>query len=206
MLTTLKKNSFYLALAIASCLIIFFVILPQKRIYDANHVDIKGIYLIKPLPTPNFTLTTNRGQTLTQNNLKGRWSFLFFGFTQCNMVCPITMHALKEAYQTLATLPENQRPQVIFISIDPENDNINTLNKYVTSFNPNFIGASTSKANTTALEKQFHITSFKADATISHSADVILINPRAEIQAYFSFPLQPKNVIEAYKKIINKPQ
>lgn len=206
MLSVLKKNIFYLVLAIASGFIIFFILLPQKRIYDANHVDIKGIYLIKPLPTPHFTLTTNHGQTFTQNNLKGRWSFLFFGFTRCNMVCPITMHALKDTYQSLTTLPKNQRPQVIFISIDPENDNLNTLNQYVTAFNPSFIGARTNQANTKALEKQFHLTSFKTNATITHSADVILINPRAEIQAYFSFPLQPENVVQAYKKIINKPQ
>lgn len=207
MLTTPQKNlRFYLALAALASLVIFFIILPQKKIYNAKHVAIQGTYLIKPLPVPDFNLTTNQNTTFTKANLKGRWSFLFFGFTRCNMVCPVTMHALKDAYQALeTTLPKDQLPQVVFISIDPDNDNTQTLNQYVTAFNPAFIGARTNAEQTATLEKQFHITSIKTNANLSHSSDVILVNPQANIQAYFSFPVQADRLIQAYKLIINKP-
>ncbi|HEU5281531.1 MAG TPA: SCO family protein [Gammaproteobacteria bacterium] len=206
MLTTPQKNlCFYLALAAFTGWVVYFIILPQKEIYDKNHVNIKGTYLIKPLPAPDFILTTNQKTTFTKANLKGRWSLVFFGFTQCNMVCPVTMHALKDIYLSLQkTLPAKQLPQVILISVDPDHDNLNTLNQYVTSFNPAFIGARTNPENTKTLEKQFHITAMKTGTTINHSSDVMLINPQAEIQAYFSFPLQTDATIQAYKVIINK--
>lgn len=200
-----RKIVFYFAFLIACLLFIVFVLLPQKKIYDANHIDIPGIYLIKPLPVPSFTLTDNHGKSLTQNNLKGHWSFLFFGFTRCNSVCPVTMHALKEIYESLAaTLPAEQRPQIIFISVDPEHDSIKTLNTYVTAFHPTFKGARTNPEETTRLEKAFHITALKSDNNINHSSDVLLINPKAEIQAYFSYPLKAKPVIQAYNTIIKR--
>ena len=107
-------------------------------------------------------------------------------------------------------LPQDQLPQVVLVSVDPERDTTQRINEYVKAFNPHFIGARGDMAATTALEKQLHIISVKmlADGqgknhyTINHSAEIMLFNPSAKLQAFLSYPHQAEQMANDYKLII----
>lgn len=71
-------------------------------------------------------------------------------------------------------------------------------------FNNHFIGARTSANKTETLEKQFSISVSKENNVINHTADVVLLNPAAQIQAYFIYPHQPKTMAKDYQTIIEK--
>ncbi len=209
-----KVNVILPSVFIIICIVFyFFIIRPQQDYYYAHYVKINGIYLLKPLEISNFELIDNHSTTFTKNNLKGHWTLLFFGFTHCSVVCPTTMARLNETYKILEkTLPNKQLPQIVFISIDPDHDSIDRLNQYVASFNPHFISAKTTIEKTAALEKQFHATSTKILEenqepnldTITHSSEIILVNPEANIQAYFYYPPQSDRLAEDYHAILKK--
>ncbi|MDR3478625.1 MAG: SCO family protein [Gammaproteobacteria bacterium] len=199
-------------LIVLFCIIFYFNVLkPQKKYYDAHHVNIQGIYLLNPLVIPKFTLTDNHNHRFSNENLQGQWTLLFFGFTHCATVCPITMSAINQMYQQLILSKSNvPLPQVVFMSVDPDSDTIKIINDYVTSFNPHFIGVKTTAENTTTIENQFHIVSIKTKTTIknvdypviSHSAEILLINPEGKIQAYFAYPHTAKQLIKDYSAIL----
>jgi protein SCO1/2 len=209
-----KSLSWSLVIIILGLIFYIAVLRPQQRFYHEHHVDINGTYLIKPLAVPYFDLTDNRNQPFTKNNFLGHWTFLFFGFTHCEMVCPISLSTLNAMYRQLEkTLPPAQLPQVVFVTIDPERDTQKKLNLYVSNFNSHFIAARTTSEKTVALESDFHVESNKTASnkpgsaySINHSSEILLINPEAKIQAYFRYPPHTEFMVNDYNSIISRFQ
>jgi protein SCO1/2 len=201
-----KRSLKITSLIVIIAFILYIVVIgPQQEYYQANYVKIHGNYLIKPAEISAFELTDNHGKRFTNNNLKKRWTLLFFGFTHCAMVCPTTLTVLNQTYQLLQKkLPAKNRLQVVFVTVDPERDTVERLNEYVTAFNPNFIGVRTTIEKTNELEKQFHIVATKDENTINHSAEILLINPDAKIQAYFAYPAQSEQLASDIYSILTR--
>lgn len=169
-----------------------------------RHINpINGVFIKNPIEIKSFHLIDNHGNSLTKNDLKGNWTFLFFGFTHCKMICPTTLATLNKTYLLLQKdLPLSKLPKIIFVTIDPEHDSIDQLNQYVNSFNKNFIGAKADINETVSLEKDLHVTISKVNDTLNHTSDIILLNQDVKIQAYFPFPNYYQKLADDYKIII----
>nr|WP_255666571.1 MULTISPECIES: SCO family protein [unclassified Legionella] len=157
-----------------------------------------GIYVNQPQAITHFELIDNHGNLFTETNLKGHWSLLFFGFSSCPMICPLTMQTLNQAYESLV---KTKRPQIIFISVDPEHDSLPRLNQFIHQFNPHFIALRGEMSAINALQKQLHIT--VSTAPMSHGTEILFINPEAKVQAYFYHPLQVKTLVSDLNQLIN---
>jgi protein SCO1 len=209
----LRASRLVLGLVIVLGLFVYFIVIrPQQTYYYAHHVKINGIYLLKPIRISDFELIDHHGIRFSKDNLKNHWSLLFFGFSHCDSICPNTLIVLNDMYLLLKNnMPENKLPQVVFISVDPERDTITQLNKFMRAYNSHFIAARTTPEKTDALEKELHVISekIKIDGnknqySINHSGDILLINPKAEIQAYFSYPQQANKLANDYDAILKK--
>lgn len=133
---------------------VLYVSVIQPKMAAHQTAQINGVILPSPKEIENFKLTDNLGKPFSKKNLQGHWTMMFFGFTNCGMVCPTTLASLNEMYKTLQKeLSDNQLPQVLLISVDPERDSVEKMNEYVTTFNPHFTGARGSMSETVALEK-----------------------------------------------------
>jgi len=210
-----KKNSRMTTIIIIDVLILAAIIFyfgAFHHHHDASQpVKIEGIYLDKPQVINDFQLTTHQGKLFNKESLKGHWTMMFFGFTNCPMVCPTTMASLNKMYQLLQpTLSVDKMPQIVFVSVDPDRDTQERISDYMNSFNANFIGVRAEMPETIALEKQFHIAAAKMQTddqgenhyTINHSSEILLINPEAKIQAYLSFPHKPEQMVKDYQSIL----
>lgn len=165
------------------------------------HINIKinGTYIKTPADIEEFHFIDNHGMPFSKKNLQGHWSMIFFGFTHCAMVCPTTMAELNKMYKKLQQeLPENQLPQVVFVSVDPDRDTVSELNEFIKSFNSHFIGIRADMAATIALEKQFHVT-VSTNNPINHSMEILLLNPAAQVQAYFTYPHSSEQLAVDYQ-------
>jgi len=89
---------------------------------------------------------------------------------------------------------------------DPEADSLPQLNKFLTKFNPDFLGVRGETRETTELVDQLHIivNRKQGNSNINHGGEILLINPQAKIQAYFSYPQQPDKLATDYQKIVSK--
>ena len=176
-----------------------------------KEIKINGFYLPKAVEIKKFSLIDNHGKLFNNNNLKNHWSFLFFGFTNCGFVCPTTLTELNKLYNSLKKqLPQNLIPQIVFISVDPERDTVKRLNSYVTAFNKQFIGLRGDELKIEQLENEMHIVAIKNQAegskknnyTIDHTAEILVINPKGQLQAYLSYPHKAEQMAKDYQLII----
>jgi protein SCO1 len=149
-------------------------------------------------PVPEFSLTDHDGRPFTRERLRGHTSLVFFGFTHCPDLCPATLQQLTAARRRLAdTGPQTGNapaplPQIILISVDPERDTPQILDRYVSSFGEGVTGVrgepSDIRSLADALGLFFEKSGSGRDYAVSHSTAVLVIDPEAELQAIFSTP------------------
>jgi cytochrome oxidase Cu insertion factor (SCO1/SenC/PrrC family) len=141
------------------------------------------------------------------DDLRGKWSFLFFGYTHCPDVCPTTLTELAQAYSLLMEQPGILTDtQFVFVSVDPERDSPETLADYVGYFNADFVGATGTALELEKLTGQVGIKYKKGDKTetgyiMNHSSAVLLIDPQARYYARFSAPHYSEVISRQYLAI-----
>ncbi|TNF37670.1 MAG: SCO family protein [Gammaproteobacteria bacterium] len=167
---------------------------------------IQGMILPVAKKLDNFSLTDASGEPFSNAALQNHWSVLFAGYTHCPDVCPTTLNVVKNVVEILQeqTLVV---PQIVFVSVDPERDQLDTLQQYVTYFNQDFMGATGSQEELAKLSKQLGVFYQKvagtsgdvnaSDYLIDHSSSLMLINPRGELQAYLTAPHTPMKIVES---------
>ncbi len=181
----------------------------QQRVdIAAVNLKIDGTVLPNPRIIHAFQLTDTKNESFTNENLKGHWTLMFFGFTNCAYVCPTTLAELKKTYTNLeARLPKELLPQVVMVSVDPERDSLKRLSGYLKSFNPAFIGARGSLAATQSLANQMSVVFAKmkmptGDYTITHSAEIMLLDPQGNLRAFLSYPHKADQMTHDYEAIV----
>ncbi len=109
------------------------ILLAACNVGPANftNTDITGSSL-----EANFKLKDLSGTERTMESYRGKVVAMFFGYTHCPDVCPITMQQWNEVKTKLGKKGENL--QVLFVSVDPERDTPELLRQYVPQFNPSF--------------------------------------------------------------------
>jgi protein SCO1 len=159
-------------------------------------------------PLPEFALTGTDGKPFTKQNLTGRWSFLYFGYTHCPDACPPTLSALDHMMASLAKTPGAPQPTVYFISVDPKRDDPALLKNYALYFNPDFVGATGDldalRALTGPLGVDFSYTpaSQQGNYSVNHSSFVVLVDKQGEEVAVFDPPLDPRRMKADYLSIL----
>ena len=172
----IKKNSsipLYISIAvIALALLIGFAF---RRPY-AFH----GATINPPLPVPDFSLETANGESFRLSDQKGKIVLLFFGYTSCPDVCPITLGTFKQVYDRLGADTQNVR--FVMITADPARDTPDKVAAYAARFNPEFIGLSGSRDKLEAVWKELGVFVEKQDSgsaagyLVSHTASVYVLD------------------------------
>ena len=158
-------------------------------------------------PLPPIALVDQDNQPFDAERLRGGWTLLFFGFTSCPDVCPVTMRALAETTRLLADLPAATRPRVVMISVDPERDTPEQLAAYVKGFDPTFAGATGAKPVIDELAQRMGVLAATRQLegggyTVDHTTSVFLIDPDGALHALFSAPHSPQLIAEDYRRIV----
>ena len=95
--------------------------------------DMKKIIAPAAIGGP-FQLTDQAGQAVTEKNLKGRPTLIFFGFTHCPDVCPTSLFEISEVLRALGK--DADKVNAYFVSVDPERDTQAAMKDYLSSFDP----------------------------------------------------------------------
>lgn len=160
-------------------------------------------------------LTKDNAEVFTLDDLTGHWSILFFGYTHCPDVCPITLGVTAQA-KKIAEGNNEAFPQVVFISVDPERDKIEMLGDYVQYFDKDFIGV-TGEANLIkALTLQMSVVYMKmaneggddvSDDTsgylVDHSSALLLLNPEGKLVAFLNPPHDAATILKDIETVMS---
>jgi protein SCO1 len=158
---------------------------------------VNGVVLDRPAPVDAFALEDHDGKPFTTDSLKGRWTLILAGFTQCPDVCPFTLANLEQVVAELGLrLRPDRLPAVVFLAVDPDRDRTN-LKDYVVAFHPEFIGVTGKIDQIERALKGIDAVAIrgKPDARgnyqVSHSAAVAVIDPQGRLAGKISPPFDP---------------
>jgi len=146
------------------------------------------------------TMTNQDGQPVTINELKGKWSLLFFGYTFCPDVCPTTLAQLRQIKSELP--PEAvDKLQIVLVSVDPHRDTPQQLKQYLSYFDPQFVGLAPKSID--ELQKVANAVSIpfipadtnKPNYTVDHSGNLAVIGPDGTQRGFIRAPLNNAKLV-----------
>ncbi|MGH7849203.1 MAG: SCO family protein [Thermodesulfobacteriota bacterium] len=159
------------------------------------------------MKAPDFTLTNQDGEKVTLGDFKGKVVFMFFGYTHCPDICPVTLSTLNSVTNELGS--DRDKVQVLFVTVDPERDTQAEMKKYVTFFNKDFIGLTGTPEEIKNVSDSYHAfymkegTGSEPGYLMGHTSSVYLINPKGRIVLrYPQGKMDPKEIAKDVERIL----
>ena len=193
----------------------------------------KGVTLFPAArPLVGFSLIDQVGAEFTKADLEGRWSLVFFGFTHCPDICPVTMKELAEFYVQLSD-HERSKLNVILGTVDPERDDSQAMADYVAQYNEDFIGLTGDRSALSVLTKLLYVTysdpteletheghdeheddqvadhtahgaeaATPEDYLITHSGHIAIINPDGDFHGVIRPPHRDRDLLSVMRALL----
>jgi protein SCO1/2 len=146
-------------------------------------------------------LESTTGKELAQQ-LRGHWSLVFFGFTHCPHACPMTLNTLARASELPGSSLANESSQVLFITVDPERDNLGQIRSYLNAFDEQFIGFTGEPSAINTTSQTFGADFEKTVAAFDHSTTLFVVNPDVELEALILRTSSPTQLLSDFNSII----
>ncbi|MFT5559799.1 MAG: protein SCO1/2 [Psychromonas sp.] len=148
----------------------------------------------------DFSFDVTGSEYFTNQDLQGKWTLFFIGYTFCPDICPTTLAHLDSVYPKLTAQPYNDI-QIVFVSVDPNRDKAEKLAEYVHYFNSEFIGVTSTHKELWPFVQNLGLIYSIVDQGVAdpyylvdHSASIVLINPAGEHHASFQATINPEGV------------
>ncbi|NIB39530.1 SCO family protein [Pseudomaricurvus alkylphenolicus] len=179
------------------------------RVLSPIELRANGTYVFdQPRIFKDFSLQNQHGESFALEQLKGKWSLMFFGFTSCPDVCPATLSLMKDVKAQLK--PEiAAKTQFVLVSVDPARDTSEQLNQYMAYFDPEFVGLTGEFLEIKRLANQLNMAFVKVrqgpgamDYTVDHSTNIALVNPFGHYHGFIKPPLDTARVKLTLQSIV----
>ena len=227
-LTQKRKTVFIAFLAFDVLVVIALIALFQIRGERDSQAALReiGVTIYPQARTlRDFQLLDQQGEFFTKVDLQGHWSLVFFGFTHCPDICPLTMAELGQFYAGL-DFNQDVKPRVLLVTVDPEQDNPESMAAYLANYNEEFIGLSGDPEQISQLAAQLYVgygdavesaaatgshehdaRHAKDDAAqgnylIEHSAHIAVINPQGDYYAVMRAPHRDQDLKKAFRELV----
>ena len=151
-----------------------------------------------------FSLVDHQGRAVTEKTYRGKWLLVFFGYTSCPDICPMTLYDIALALKALDE--DADRVQPIFISVDPERDTVDVLAKYIPSFGPSIVGLTGEPEQVKETAQSFRVYYEKVAIpgnpeayTMDHQSYLYLIRPDGEFETVFPHGMSVDRLVAALR-------
>ncbi len=168
--------------------------------------EIAGFVASTPRALPPFELRDGSGESFGPERFRGDWSFVYFGYTYCPDICPMSMVELADVKQLLAD-DDLDNDRYYLVSVDPNRDSPERMTEYVTYFDETFRGLTGEPAEIDKFTKAAGVAYDVPEAPedddylVGHSSTVTLINPDGNIHAFFTTPLEAETIAADFLRV-----
>ena len=202
-------------LTVAACLGFMALILALflSRFYTPRELTLDeyktlGAYFIDPpRQLAEFQLIDDSGDIFLPDQFKDKWNILFFGFTYCPDICPLTMKQMSDVKQSLGANSEKIR--IFLVSVDPDRDKPENLRIYLDNFDTEFKGLTGEIDQIYRFSTQVNapffpvVNSKEANYTVDHSGSLVLIGPESQYAGFFRAPHDTQKISKALASLLN---
>jgi len=159
---------------------------------------------------PAFSLIDENNEPVDETSFQGKWSMMFFGFTHCPDICPITLSVLRDARELLVNNDSATAPfQTVFVSVDPNRDTPAMIKPYISSFGTDVRAITGDLNGILELTRELSIVvSYNAreddpsDYSVDHTSSILLVDPQSRIRAKFNLPHEVDTIADDYKQVV----
>jgi protein SCO1/2 len=167
-----------------------------------------GAYFIDPpRQLAEFKLIDDTSKIFLPEEFAGKWNILFFGFTYCPDICPLTVKQMSDVKKSLGEYSDNLR--FFLVSVDPDRDQPENLRVYLDNFDKNFKGLTGEIDQIYKFSTQVNapffpvVNSPEPNYTIDHSGSLVLISPEAKYAGFFRAPHDTDKITKALASLLN---
>ena len=182
------------------CLLLALLLSPWHEVAAYNGSDVSALHLGGPVQ-----LTDHHGHRRSLADFHGKVVLLFFGYTRCPDVCPVTLSRLARVMKLLGS--DAGRVQVLWVTVDPARDTQKLLSSYVPAFNPAFLGLRGNDRETVAVASQFRIqyaiTRFKGEILVDHTSSGFLIDPNGQARLKLGYDLTAEQIAADVRAVLS---
>ena len=202
----MTRQSVKMGLLVSGLVVLAAVIGVLAAIYQGQEPEptVPGLLWPGPKTLGAFSVIDHDNNPFTLADLRGKWSLLFFGFTHCPDICPVTLAVMDKTH---SRLDQARDVQFVFVTVDPERDTSERMEQYLTSFNPEFVGLGGSAEQIAGLTGQVGLPYFR-DKTqdednylVDHGASLFMIDPLGRLVGIFSAPHDALDVTDRFNRI-----
>ena len=178
-----------------------------RELTEQEYKDLGAYFINPPRQLSGFQMISDQNKNFDIVDFKGQWNLLFFGFTFCPDICPLTMKQLSVVKEGLKD-KENEI-KFYLVSVDPDRDSPSSLRIYLDNFDKEFIGLTGEidqiyKFSTQVNAPFFPVVNSKDENyTVDHSGSLVLINPEGEYAGFFRAPHNQNKVLKALDSLLN---
>ena len=178
-----------------------------RDLTEQEYKDLGAYFIDPPRQLSGFQLISDQNMSFAIDDFKGKWSILFFGFTFCPDICPLTMKQLSNVKEELKD--KANRINFYLVSIDPDRDSPENLRTYLDNFDQEFIGLTGEIDKIYRFSTQVNapffpvVNSNEEDYTVDHSGSLVLINPEGNYAGFFRAPHDQNKIIKALDSLLN---
>jgi protein SCO1/2 len=157
---------------------------------------------------PDFTLTDQNGNAFTLSSLKNKAVVIYFGYTHCPDVCPLTLSKFKQTIERLG--PEADKVAFIFVTVDPERDTPEVLKKYLSFYSEKIIGLSGSPEKVYSVLRLYNIYAAKnppdekGNYLVDHYALVMGADRNHILRIAFTPDMDVEEYVQGVKWLLSK--
>ena len=155
----------------------------------------------------DFSLTNQDGKPFNLRDVRGRAVLLFFGYTSCPDMCPMTMSRIMSALDRLG--PDAAQVVTLFVSVDPKRDTPAVLKEYVGSFSTPLIGLTGTDEEISRVTASYHA-SYELMQTgspnylVNHTTAIFLIDKQGQLRQFFAYNEDPSTLAAALKSVLQE--
>jgi cytochrome oxidase Cu insertion factor (SCO1/SenC/PrrC family) len=136
-----------------------------------------------------FRLTNDDGRRVTEQDFRGSWMLVYFGYTYCPDICPMGLQTAAEAIDILPSAAA-EKVVPILVTVDPERDTVEVLHNYVELFHPRLVGLTGTPEEIEAMKRTYRVYAKKAsesgpDYLVDHSTFTFLMDPAGAYATHF---------------------
>ena len=207
---TIKKNIILIGLFIFIVLSLFINKLTTPRVLSTNELLINGLFLFEnPKQISDFSFYSANGEVFNKTNLNDKWTLMYFGFTRCPDECPTTMYQISKLIKVLREkeFPLNDK-QWVLVSIDPERDSPEDIDKYAKGFDKAFVGIVNERPMLLNLATQLSVNNIMPSSDKSdhshldnHMNNIILLDPNGDFAGIFRPPFDISRLSLTYQSV-----
>lgn len=160
----------------------------------------------------SFDLIDHNGKPCSSKDFLGQWVLLYFGFTHCPDICPDELEKMVSVVDAIDNDPDMPNVKPVFVTVDPERDDVQSVAAYVKEFSPKLIGLTGSKDQVNQATRAFRVyysagpRDDENDYIVDHTIIMYLLNPEGDFTDYYGQTKNVEQIINSIKLQIVKFQ